>query len=237
MSIPVLELSDLSKSWDGVPVLEAAALRVGSGSHTLIRGASGSGKSTLLGILARLIKPDAGLVRLDGEDIQSLGGATRYRRELLGLVYQDPQLVDSLTSIQNLEMTASIHARSGPSPDALLERLDLLHRRQVRAGVLSRGERQRLAVARAFVGRPRLVLADEPTASLDPEARDHVLEQLFELAADAGATVLMVSHDPRVGEHVAFRQQVGLQQGRLHLRSTRAGANAQTLPAGGPHPC
>ena len=215
MSAPLLQISGLRKAWAGRRVLDGLDLRVEVGQHALIRGASGAGKSTLLGVLARLVRPDAGTVRLEGEDIGGLGGATRYRRDRLGLVFQDPLLVDSLTAFQNLEMAALQQARAGPDPTALLSRLGLPGRADTRAGVLSRGERQRLALARAFVGRPRLVLADEPTASLDAPARDAVLDQLFSLSDDAGATILLVSHDPAIAARPELRRRLTLQGGRL----------------------
>lgn len=215
MTAPRLEIRGVCKAWAGRTVLDGASLSLAPGEHTLVRGASGAGKSTLLGILARLVRPDAGEVRLDGTPIVGLGSATRYRREQLGLVFQEPHLVDGLTVIQNIEM-ASINAqRPQHRPRALLERLGLVDRAGVRAGVLSRGERQRLAVARAFVGRPRLVLADEPTASLDPAARDTVLAQLMDLADAAGATLLLVSHDLAVSPDSGFKRQIALTDGRL----------------------
>lgn len=220
MTPPVLAITGLRKAWAGRPVLDGVELRLDRGAHTLVQGASGTGKSTLLGILARLVRPDSGQVALDGQDILGLGSATRYRREKLGIIFQDPQLVDSLTAFQNIEM-ASLNLRgAGSPPDALLERLDLGARRGARAGVLSRGERQRLAIARAFVGRPRVVLADEPTASLDPASRDAVLAQVFALADAAEATVVLVSHDPEVARNPAFEHRITLERGRLCKHST-----------------
>ena len=228
MNRPVLDLVGVSKAWAGRPVLSDIHLQVRAGEHTLIEGASGAGKSTLLGILSRLVQPDAGSVHLDGTDIHHLGSATRYRREYLGLIYQEPQIVDSLTTFQNVEMSSMIHTRRGPAVLELLERLGLADRRDVRAGVLSRGERQRLAIARAFVGQPRLVLADEPTASLDPTARDSVLTQLFTLADDAGSTIVLVSHDTGVATHAAFAARVGLRDGGTHPVDTAAAEPLQT---------
>jgi ABC-type lipoprotein export system ATPase subunit len=220
LSPPLLAVRGLRKAWAGRAVLDHLDLELGSGQHTLVRGASGAGKSTLLGVLARLVPPDAGEILLDGAPIAGLGGATRYRRERLGLVFQDPLLVDSLTAFQNLEMAAMQHTARGPGPSALLERLGLQPRAAVRAGVLSRGERQRLALARAFVGRPRLVLADEPTASLDPPGRDAVLDQLFALADAAEATVLLVSHDAVVAARPELHRRLSLDAGRLHEKET-----------------
>lgn len=220
MSPPLLGVKGLRKTWAGQPVLDGLELEMETGQHTLICGTSGAGKSTLLGVLARLVRPDAGELRLDGADIAGLGAATRYRRECLGLVFQDPLLINSLNSFQNIEMASMQHKVRGPGPAALLGLLGLQSRATVRAGVLSRGERQRLALARAFVGRPRLVLADEPTASLDPPSRDAVLDQLFALANAAGATVLLVSHDASVSARPELQRRLSLDAGRLHETGT-----------------
>ncbi len=117
-------------------------------------------------------------------------------------------------------MASIQHRLRGPGAAALLERLGLQSRATARAGVLSRGERQRLALARAFVGRPQLVLADEPTASLDPLGRDAVLDQLFALSNAAGATVLLVSHDASVSARPELQRRLSLDAGRLHEKET-----------------
>lgn len=232
MSTPRLEIRSMRKAWAGRAVLSDLSLSLDAGEHALIQGASGAGKSTLLGVIARLIPPDAGEVLLDGAAVQTLGSPSRFRRERLGLVFQDPLLVDSLTAFANLEM-ASLHQEgSGPAPRTLLDRLGLQVHARTRAGLLSRGERQRLALARAFVGRPRLILADEPTASLDPGAKAAVLDQLFALAADAGATLLVVSHDPSVAQRTDFQRTVRLQDGQLLENTLAANSGPEIDPAG-----
>jgi putative ABC transport system ATP-binding protein len=209
----MLRIEGLGKSWDGVAILQGLDLKVEPGQHTLIMGPSGCGKSTLLHLIARLARPDAGEIFLDGERISTLGRSGAYRLSRIGLVFQDVHLIESLSVRQNIELVQSLSPRSVDSVMELVEPLGLADVLDRRVGRMSRGERQRVAIARAFANRPRLILADEPTASLDPSSRDQCLNHLFDLAARAESTVIVVSHDAEVSHRVELGQAF-----RLHNR-------------------
>lgn len=216
MSPPLLQAAGLTKTWDGHRVLDGLDLDLAAGEHTLVQGPSGAGKSTLLALLARLAEPDAGTIQLHGQDIRALGDPAAYRRRHIGIIFQEVLLIDGLTLLQNIEMVSINSPRPGPSPASLLEPLGLADRAGTRAAVLSRGERQRVALARAFAAAPHVVLADEPTASLDPGNRDRTLDQLFTLAAAVDATVLVVSHDAALAARPELSRRLILDGGRLH---------------------
>jgi ABC-type lipoprotein export system ATPase subunit len=202
----MLRIEGLCKAWEGVSILEGLDLSVDEGQHTLIMGPSGSGKSTLLYLVARLARPDAGQVLLDGKSVRSLGDAAHYRLAHIGLVFQDVHLLEGLSVRHNIEMIQALSPRESiPAPE-LTEPLGLQPLLDRTVCKLSRGERQRVALARAFANRPRLVLADEPTASLDPSSRDQCLDHLFGLADRTQATVLLVSHDPGVADRSELQQ-------------------------------
>jgi putative ABC transport system ATP-binding protein len=183
--------------------LEVPDLRVAEGERLAVVGPSGSGKTTLLELVAGILRPEAGQVRVAGTDLGGLGEAARrrFRAGTIGFVFQDFALMDYLTARENilypfrvapgLTLDAAARDRAAALARAcgiggLLER---------RPGRLSRGEQQRVAICRALVTRPRLVLADEATGNLDPEAKGAVLEMLFARASEAGATVLAATHD------------------------------------------
>ena len=210
----LLEASGLEKAWGGHPVLRGADLALDQGAHTLISGPSGAGKSTLLHLLGRLAEPDAGSLRFRDQPVS--GDSAAWRLAHVGLVFQEILLVESLTVKQNLRLVQTAAGKHGDL-GRLLEPLALLDRLNTSTRVLSRGERQRVALARAFANEPALVLADEPTASLDPSARDATLDQLFRLCEQVGATALIVSHDPAVAERPELA-------GRLHLHGGRLSA-------------
>jgi putative ABC transport system ATP-binding protein len=180
-------------------ILREIDLSVTHGEAVAIVGTSGSGKSTLLAILAGLDTPSAGTVHLDGADLFALDEDARaeLRGRLVGFVFQSFQLLPALTALENTMLPLELAGR----PDAegaareVLARVGLAERLQHYPKHLSGGEQQRVALARAFVVHPKLLLADEPTGSLDAEAGAGVIELLFELNQEYGTTLVMVTHD------------------------------------------
>jgi putative ABC transport system ATP-binding protein len=191
----------------GVGAARAEALRgvdltVAPGEHLALAGASGSGKSTLLHLIAGLDRPTTGTVRVAGHDLAALDdeGRTLLRRRRIGLVFQSFNLVETLTAEENVALPLAL---DGARPAAAraraagaLERVGLAARRRHRPGELSGGEQQRVAVARALVIEPALLLADEPTGNLDSAAAAGVLDLLFGATADGRRALLLVTHDP-----------------------------------------
>ncbi len=180
---------------------------VQSGSTLAIVGASGSGKSTLLGLLAGLDHPTSGSVRLNGIDIYALDEDARaaLRMQQLGFVFQSFQLLAHLTALENVMLPLEL--RADPEAEkkaiAMLTRVGLQERLKHYPKFLSGGEQQRVALARAFVTHPPLLLADEPTGSLDAATGEAVINMMFELNREYGSTLVLVTHDPAIAAKCA----------------------------------
>jgi putative ABC transport system ATP-binding protein len=180
---------------------------VQTGSTLAIVGASGSGKSTLLGLLAGLDHPTSGSVNLNGTDIYALDEDARaaLRMQQLGFVFQSFQLLAHLTALENVMLPLELRA----DPDAekkaiaMLTRVGLQERLKHYPKFLSGGEQQRVALARAFVTHPPLLLADEPTGSLDAATGEAVINMMFELNREYGSTLVLVTHDPAIAAKCA----------------------------------
>jgi len=198
-------------------LLEGVDLTVFPGETVAVLGASGSGKSTLLGLLAGLDTPSHGRVLLDGQDLTTLDedGRARLRARLLGFVFQSFQLLPGLTALENVMLPLELADAVDPAAEArvLLERVGLGARLGHLPSQLSGGEQQRVAIARAFAARPRLLLADEPTGNLDVRTGTRVVELLFGLNAEAGTTLVLVTHDSLLAEQCGRRLE--LEDGRL----------------------
>ena len=199
-----------------------------------IVGASGSGKSTLLSIIAGLDTPSAGTVRLAGVDLFSMDEDSRaeVRSQRVGFVFQSFQLMANLTALENVMLPLELQGRSDARAEALgmLGRVGLGERLGHYPKLLSGGEQQRVALARAFVVRPALLLADEPTGSLDFATGGKVIELMFELNREQGTTLVMVTHDRSIAARCD--RQVRIEAGRLvpGLRRTAAQATSRHLP-------
>lgn len=200
--------------------VDAVSLGVDRGELVAIAGPSGSGKSTLLGLLGGIITPSDGDVKIAGESIVAMRDhhRTAHRRAHVGVVLQGLALVPRMSALENVLLPLVPVGGAGPEDveraRALLARLSLSDKERKRAGALSGGERQRAAIARALIGRPTSVLLDEPTAHLDAENADRVLDVLAELARDRIA-VLLATHDPRVLARRELTRVVRLAAGRL----------------------
>ncbi len=183
-------------------ILRDISFVLGAGQTVAIVGASGSGKSTLLGILAGLDTPTAGSVHLAGQDLFALDEDQRaaLRARHVGFVCQSFQLMPNLSALENvmlpLELAGVPDARAQAT--AMLQRVGLGERLQHRPKVLSGGEQQRVALARAFVVKPELLLADEPTGSLDHATGEAIMDLMFALNREQGTTLVLVTHDPRL---------------------------------------
>jgi putative ABC transport system ATP-binding protein len=193
-----------SRDGAAVEVLRIAHWEVPAGSEWAVVGPSGSGKTTLLHLLAGLRTPDEGTVEILGTSLGSLAEAARdrFRGRSIGIVFQGLNLLPSLTARENVLAATLLAGRrsrdDGPRADRLLERVGLAHRARHRPAELSLGEQQRVALARALLPRPALLLADEPTGSLDPARRDDAVALLRDAAREEGATLLVVTHDAAV---------------------------------------
>jgi len=198
-------------------IVDHASFAVGEGESVAILGASGSGKSTLLGLLAGLDDPSGGKVLLDGNDLFALDedGRARLRGRMVGFVFQSFQLLPALTALENvmLPLELSGGADAGKRAGAILERVGLGERLGHYPRQLSGGEQQRVAVARAFVTEPKLLFADEPTGNLDSTTGEMIIELLFGMNRERGATLVLVTHD----EHLAARcdRRIHISGGRI----------------------
>jgi putative ABC transport system ATP-binding protein len=183
-------------------ILQEIDLSVTSGEAVAIVGASGSGKSTLLAILAGLDTPTAGSVHIEGVDLFSLDEDARaqVRGRSVGFVFQSFQLLPALNALENVMLPLELAGRpdAETAARAMLVRVGLGERLGHYPKHLSGGEQQRVALARAFVVQPKLLMADEPTGSLDAGAGDAVIKLMFELNAQAGTTLIMVTHDEQL---------------------------------------
>ena len=221
-----LELIGVVKSYGtgrGV-VLDHASLTVRRGEFVVLVGPSGSGKSTTLHLVAALDHPNAGTIRVHGRDLGHAHHLDRYRRQEIGLVFQLHNLLPHLDAQQNVEVAmlgTGVHRRARRErAQELLTQLGLGSQVHVRPPELSGGERQRIAVARAFANHPQLVLADEPTGSLDEDSGAAVIA-LLRSCCDAGGAVLAVSHDPRLT--AAADRVVRLDHGTMAPAESRVG--------------
>jgi len=217
----ILEARNLTKTYTldhrRISVLDDVSLKVAQGEFLVITGASGSGKTTLLTLLSGLDHPSSGRVLIDNQDIT---GATEdelapMRNKMIGFVFQSFHLVPSMTARENITFPAELlgDPQAVQKADRLLERMGLSERADNLPSQLSGGEKQRVALCRSMINRPRLLFADEPTGNLDSKSGMAVLSELVDLKNERGATLILVTHNPDIAE-VADRLLV-IKDGRL----------------------
>lgn len=215
----MITATDITKSFDGLQVLRGISLEIRPAEVMAIVGPSGAGKTTLLQILGSLDRPDTGSVSYDGTDIFALGDApmARFRNANIGFVFQFHQLLPEFTMLENVAMPALIGGASRSDAFAraseLIAYLGLADRASHRPAELSGGERQRAAVARALVNRPQVVLADEPSGSLDSVNRAELHRLFFDLRRDMGHTFVIVTHDEALARQTD--RMVAMADGRI----------------------
>ncbi|WP_237283386.1 ABC transporter ATP-binding protein [Streptomyces alfalfae] len=200
---PPLRIAGLTHEIDDRTLLDRVDLEVRAGESLAVTGPSGSGKSSLLSIVLGLVPPKAGKVVVAGENVVGMKGRrlSRHRRKNIGMVFQFGELLAELSPVENVAISALLDGV--PREDAYRRSHELLAELGVRTdgaltGQLSGGERQRVAVARALIGEPALLLADEPTGALDTGTRDLVADLLFDLPRTRGCALLVVTHDPAI---------------------------------------
>jgi len=199
----VLEIQNLTKSFDQpgggrLPILDIESLTLRAGEQTVLIGQSGGGKTTLLHLIAGLLTPDTGSIRIAGTDIARLSesGRDRFRASMTGYVFQTFNLLPAFTAIENVRLGMSFAAgrHDASRAAALLERVGLADRAHYRPSQLSVGQQQRVAIARSLASRPKLLLADEPTANVDPASSQTVIDLIRTSCREDNVTLLLVTH-------------------------------------------
>jgi ABC-type lipoprotein export system ATPase subunit len=209
----IVKTEALSKKYNGSPDINVQALtdidlQVTRGETLMLTGPNGSGKTTLLSLLGGLMPPSSGCLKIDGTDITKLSEKKRsaFRLKNIGFVFQSFRLLNALTVKENIELVLQLAGQNShyikERCQLLMNELNIMHRSNFYPDVLSGGEKQRVAIARALVNDPQIILADEPTGSLDSKAGRNVIELLCDLAARTGKTVIIVSHDHRIKNYV-----------------------------------
>ncbi|MFE1287370.1 ABC transporter ATP-binding protein [Streptomyces sp. NPDC058751] len=208
-----LRVSGLCYQVEGRTLLDGVELSVAPGESVAVTGPSGSGKSTLLMCVLGLIKPQEGTITAGGRELTGLGAAqlAQARRDTLGMVFQFGELLPELSPVENVALPVLLDG--GRHQDAYRRAEELLGELGVPVGstptgMLSGGERQRTAVARALITEPAVLLADEPTGALDPEAKEGVAHLLFTTTRDRNCALLLVTHDPSVAERADRRHEL-----------------------------
>lgn len=204
--MPLLSIQSLNVSRPGGPSLAYPDIHLDLKSHLLLTGPSGCGKSTLLSVIAGLLPPTQGTVTFDGQDFYALDprARDRLRGQKIGFVFQNLHLVPSLTLEQNIALAASMAEMSLDRDrlKSIISRLGLSGLEQKKPHQLSQGEKQRAAIARAVLNKPSLIVADEPTSSLDDENTQAIITLLKQSADESGAALLIATHDHRLMNHI-----------------------------------
>ncbi|MFH9795925.1 ABC transporter ATP-binding protein [Streptomyces virginiae] len=219
----VVRLDDVHKEYGDAKALDGVCLEIRAGDAVAVMGPSGCGKSTLLNMVAGLDRPTSGTVEVQGHDLGELNetGLALFRRRHVGMVFQFFNLIDDLPALDNVALAAQLTGT--PTRQArrraleLLDELGVADRRNNYPATLSGGERQRVAVARALMNRPVLLLADEPTGALDSRSGEQVMDLLIDLN-QMGQTLLIVTHDPELATRCASRL-VEVADGRIARQS------------------
>jgi putative ABC transport system ATP-binding protein len=201
----LIEVNALQYAHPGQSPIVFPDFSLGSGDSLLILGKSGSGKTTLLNLLAGLLQPIKGQITLDGTNLSSISGQKLdlFRGKNIGIVFQKPHLIAALNVKQNLELAHFFSRKKGQNLDQLLADLGIAKKANSSVLTLSEGEAQRVSIARALATNPKLILADEPTSSLDDENTEKVIQLLKAQAAKIGAALIIVTHDQRVKNHIS----------------------------------
>ena len=201
----LLQTTSLRFAYSGQSLISFPDISLAGGEALLLLGQSGSGKTTLLNLLAGLLTPSQGAVMLDGVNLSTLQGhrLDLFRGQHIGIVFQKPHLITALSVKQNLELAHFFGKKKGISTADLLQDLGLASKASAAVGTLSEGEAQRVSIARALVNSPKLILADEPTSSLDDLHAQRVVQLLKAQAAKIGAALVIVTHDQRVKSEVS----------------------------------
>ncbi len=217
----MIRIQNLSQSLYGggheVKILNNVTLEISSGQFIAITGPSGSGKSTLLGLMAGLDSPTQGSIVLDGHDLTKMNenSLARLRGNKIGIIFQSFYLIPTLTALENVSIPHELNGGNQSEEEAkkLLASLNLTHRLNHYPDQLSGGEQQRLAVARAFINSPKIILADEPTGNLDSQNSRNIMNILEELHSKHNVTLVLVTHD----RDIASRAQriIQLRDGRI----------------------
>lgn len=217
-------MREYSQGGTSIPVLSGVNLSVGHGEKVAIVGASGSGKTTLLNLLGGLDDPDKGRIAVNDKSWTNLGASERaiWRNQYIGFVYQFHHLLNEFSALENVALPLLIGDcsvnKSRQQATSLLERVGLGHRLNHTPAELSGGERQRVAVARALVNEPSVVLMDEPTGNLDPITAKTMLELLLDLNQSLGIAFVLVTHDDNIAQQMD--RTVILEMGQLKLRES-----------------
>lgn len=240
----MLAVANLKKAFvepngSSLPVLDIPTFHLDAGEQMVLMGSSGGGKTTLLHILAGISRPDAGEIKIDGFDISRLSeaGRDRFRADRIGYVFQTFNLLAGFSALENvlLGMTFRRDRVDRARAKELLRRVGLDHRLHHRPNALSVGEQQRVAVARALANRPKLLLADEPTANVDPANQQHIVDLIRQTCREEGISLLVVTHAPEVARQ--FERVDRLEDINLVVQQRRGGAlNASpgAQPGGAP---
>lgn len=205
----IIQTNNLQYSFSNGPKLIFPNILAEENSELLILGDSGTGKTTLLHLLAGLRKPTSGEVQVNGVNLESLNGSTldRFRGKNIGVVFQTSHFVQSLSVMENIMLAPyfSDNKRAKSDAEKMLDRLNILEKKNKKTAFLSVGEQQRVAIARALLNNPSLILADEPTSALDDKNATEVLNLLREQTEALKAALLIVTHDNRLKTEVKYR--------------------------------
>lgn len=201
----LIEVKDLCKVYDNglISALEGINLSLESGKIYVLMGASGCGKSTLLNIIGTLDFPTSGSVIYEGKGLNDIGDLHHFRRDFIGFIFQFHHLIPVLTLLENVESALLSHQEISPKErqrhsENLLDEMNILHRKNSFATEISGGERQRGAIARAFVNNPKLILADEPTGNVDSKTVQIILKKLRNYVQETNGSILIATHDKNV---------------------------------------
>lgn len=207
----MLEAKNIEFHYNPKQKFDLPDIQLSQGEQLLILGKSGSGKTTILNMLGGLLKPLNGEIKIGDTSLYSLTGASldKFRGKNIGIIFQRPHILEPLTVLENLSIANFFSGTKGDKNENLLKELGIFEKRNAKVNTLSEGEAQRLSIARALANSPKVILADEPTASLDDENAANVVKLLKEQAEKYNAVLIIVTHDQRVKDHISNQITIG----------------------------